>query len=213
MRDEVREFKRDRILIETMKLFYERGFQGTSIDAIAENLNVTKPFIYTYFQNKHALLEALYERSTKNLIAGVDEIFGLDLPPDELLRHLIEFYVRQNIENRELTAIFLNEERNLPTESLEKLRSQNRSFDHKLTDLIRKGVETGVFVVEDATVGSMAISGMVRWVYRWFNPNGRIGVEELCRQMSLLALNLVGYTGEKTKKRRQTTRPKATLSA
>jgi AcrR family transcriptional regulator len=202
MRDEIREFKRDRILEETLKLFYERGFQGTSIDSIAEILNVTKPFIYTYFQNKHALLEALYERATENLIAGVDEIFGLDLPPEELLRRLVEFYVRQNVDNRELTAIFLNEERNLPEERLNQLRQQNRSFDHKLTDLIRKGIKSQVFVVEDATVASMSISGMVRWVHRWFDPNGRLRVADLCRQMSVLALNMVGYTGAGKKPRR-----------
>jgi AcrR family transcriptional regulator len=202
MRDEIREFKRDRILEETLKLFYERGFQGTSIDSIAEILNVTKPFIYTYFQNKHALLEALYERATENLIAGVDEIFGFDLPPEELLRRLVEFYVRQNVDNRELTAIFLNEERNLPEERLNQLRQQNRSFDHKLTDLIRKGIKSQVFVVEDATVASMSISGMVRWVHRWFDPNGRLRVADLCRQMSVLALNMVGYTGAGKKPRR-----------
>jgi AcrR family transcriptional regulator len=206
MRDEIREFKRDRILEESLNLFYERGFQGTSIDSIAENLNVTKPFIYTYFQNKHALLEALYERATANLIAGVDEIFGLNLPPEELLSRLVDFYVRQNVENRELTAIFLNEERNLPEGSLNKLRGQNRSFDGKLTDLIRKGVKSRVFVVEDPTVASMSISGMVRWVHRWFDPKGRLQVADLCRQMSVLALNMVGYTGVPGKKPRKTSR-------
>ena len=206
MRDEVREFKRDRILAETMRLFYARGFQGASIDAIAESLNVTKPFIYSYFQNKHALLEALYERVAVSLNSGVDKIMSSGLAPGETLRQLVEFYVRENVENRELTAIFLNEERNLSEERVVQLREQNRSFDHKLTNLIREGVKTGVFVVEDSSVASMSISGMVRWVHRWFNPAGRLEVDDLCRQMSTLALNLVGYSEAVPRKSRRPTR-------
>ena len=206
MRDEVREFKRDRILAETMRLFYARGFQGASIDAIAESLNVTKPFIYSYFQNKHALLEALYERVAVSLNSGVDKIMSSGLPPHEMLRQLVEFYVRENVDNRELTAIFLNEERNLTEERLAQLREQNRSFDHKLTNLIREGVESGVFVVEDCSVASMSISGMVRWVHRWFKPTGRLEVDDLCRQMSTLALNLVGYSEAVPRKSRRPTR-------
>jgi AcrR family transcriptional regulator len=210
MRDEVREFKRDRILAETLRLFCARGFQGASIDAIAESLNVTKPFIYTYFQNKHALLEALYERVAVSLNSGVDKIMNSGLPPDEMLRQLVEFYVRENVENRELTVIFLNEERNLSAERLAELLEQNRSFDHKLTNLIREGVRTGVFVVEDCSVASMSISGMVRWVHRWFNPAGRLEADDLCRQMSTLALNLVGHSQAVPQKSRRSTRSVST---
>lgn len=203
MREEVREFKRERILAETTRIFYERGFGGTSIDAIAERLKVTKPFIYSYFQSKHALLEALYERAIENLNSGVDEIFSSDEEPEEQLRRLVEFYVRRNVESRELTAIFLNEERNLNPASLETFRVQQRRFDKKLTSLISRGVEAGVFKVTDATVASFSISGMVRWVHRWYAPEGRLKVDELCRLMSTLALNLVGYTERRTNSKRR----------
>jgi len=193
MRVQVRDFKRERVLEEATKLFYERGFQGSSIDAIAERLSVTKPFIYTYFENKHALLVALYERAVGDLNAGVDNIFSVDHAPEEQLELLVKFYVRQNIESRELTAIFLNEERNLSPEILAEIREKHREFDRKLTNLIRKGVKSGVFHVEDAGLASLSISGMVRWVHRWYNPSGRLKPEEVCHKVATLALNLVCY--------------------
>ncbi len=49
MREEISAYKRDRILEEAVKLFYERGFSGTTLDDIAGKLGVTKPFIYTHF--------------------------------------------------------------------------------------------------------------------------------------------------------------------
>lgn len=193
MRSQVREFKRERVLEEATKLFFERGFQGSSIDAIAERLSVTKPFIYTYFENKHALLEAIYERAVKNLNSGVDDIFSVDYPPEEQLRLLVEFYVRQNIESRELTAIFLNEERNLSAQKLAEIRAEQREFDRKLTALIRKGVRAGTFTVDDPAMASLSISGMVRWVHRWYNPDGRLDADQICRSLATLALKMVGY--------------------
>ncbi len=193
MKEEVREFKRNRILSIATELFQERGFQGVSIDALAEKLSVTKPFIYTYFQNKHALLEEMYERAIAALLQGIEEVFRTPGMPEDQLTRLVQFYVRQNVQNRALTAVFLNEERNLNPQALEKFRVAQRDFDRQLRALIQRGIDNGVFVVEDATVAAMSIDGMVRWVHRWYQPDGRISVDELCLQMSGLALNLLGY--------------------
>src|ERR1700755_1038957 len=59
MREEILAYKRERILEEAVKLFYERGFSGTTLDDIATELGVTKPFIYTHFRSKVELLEAI----------------------------------------------------------------------------------------------------------------------------------------------------------
>ena len=47
--DEVATLKRERILDEAAKLIAERGYHGTTIDAIAEKFGATKPFIYYHF--------------------------------------------------------------------------------------------------------------------------------------------------------------------
>ena len=61
-RDQVRDFKRERILEEASVLFYERGYRGTTLDAIAERLEVSKPFIYHHFSSKAELLVEIYKR-------------------------------------------------------------------------------------------------------------------------------------------------------
>ena len=56
MRDELKDFKRKRILDVASELFFELGYKGTSIDAIADRLHATKPFIYYHFENKADIL-------------------------------------------------------------------------------------------------------------------------------------------------------------
>ena len=45
LKSELALFKRRRIREEAARLFFSQGYENSSIDAIAERLQVTKPFI------------------------------------------------------------------------------------------------------------------------------------------------------------------------
>ena len=56
LKHEVADFKRRRIREEASHLFFEQGYESTTLDAIAQRLDVTKPFLYTHYANKTELL-------------------------------------------------------------------------------------------------------------------------------------------------------------
>jgi AcrR family transcriptional regulator len=63
---------RAKILSVAERLFTERGFDGTSIRAISEELGMTKSSLYHHFPNKDAILLALFgERSNE-----LEELLG-----------------------------------------------------------------------------------------------------------------------------------------
>jgi TetR/AcrR family transcriptional regulator, mexJK operon transcriptional repressor len=51
----LRQIKRGQILQAAQRLFIERGFERTSMEAIREAAEVSKPTLYTHYQNKEAL--------------------------------------------------------------------------------------------------------------------------------------------------------------
>ena len=53
---------KDRILNESIKLFAQNGFDGTSMASIAKQIGVTKPSLYAHYENKLALFEACLEK-------------------------------------------------------------------------------------------------------------------------------------------------------
>ena len=73
MRNEILAYKRERILEEAVKLFYARGFSGTTLDDIATELGVTKPFIYTHFRSKVELLEAICRPTIEMSLQAISE--------------------------------------------------------------------------------------------------------------------------------------------
>lgn len=195
VKEHIKEYKRELILNAASKLFYEKGFQKTTIDDIGAALGVTKPFIYTYFENKYAILEQLFDQAFHDLYADVIKVLNnKEGTPQDRLQRFVTVYVEKNIERQKITAIMLEEEKNLNAKKVADIRRKQREFDTKLARLIEEGVSSGVFHVNDPMIASLAISGMVRWTHRWYSPQGRLSVSELTQNLSTLALNLVGYT-------------------
>src|SRR4051812_32159091 len=76
IRDEVAALKRERTISVAAELFYERGYENTSLDAIAERMNVTKPFIYAHFTSKAELLAEICSRGIGSALEALDSVLA-----------------------------------------------------------------------------------------------------------------------------------------
>ena len=195
MRDEVLAFKRERILEEARDLIFERGYQGATLDAVAERLNVGKPFIYAHFENKAELLVEICQRGTKYSLAAVDEALRQPGTPTEKLLHMTRNFTRAVYEHRANVAIYFREEKYLPPEAARRIDRWRKEFDDKLSTLLEAGVKAGEFRIRDVRLTTLAIGGMISWMFTWYRPGGRLSNEELVAGMTDLVLKLVGAEG------------------
>ena len=62
----------DRILDAALASFASRGYEATSLDAVAKELELTKQTILYWFPSKDALLEAVIARSAAHLSAALE---------------------------------------------------------------------------------------------------------------------------------------------
>ena len=63
----------DRILDAALASFASRGYEATSLDAVAKELELTKQSILYWFPSKDALLEAVIARSADDLSAALGD--------------------------------------------------------------------------------------------------------------------------------------------
>ncbi len=63
----------ERILDAALASFATRGYEATSLDALAAGLDVTKQTILYWFPSKEVLLEAVVDRSTVELSAALED--------------------------------------------------------------------------------------------------------------------------------------------
>lgn len=193
--EDIRAYKRDAILDVALELFFERGYVGTTVDAVAERLSVSKPFIYSYFRSKGDILIAVYETLMNKIIALLDEAIDLDGPPSERFRKFIYEFSKENMQSQMIASVFLQEEKHLDASYVASIRRRQGEFDSKLRDLIQEGIKSGEFDVPDASLAAMGVTGMVRWIQRWYRPDGRYSVDYIATMFSDMALRAVGFTG------------------
>jgi AcrR family transcriptional regulator len=192
IRDEVLALKRERILEEARSLFYERGYQGATLDAVAARLNVTKPFIYAYFENKAELLGEICQRGTKGTLDAVQEALRRSGRPRERLDFFIREMSRVVVDHQANVTIYFREEKHVPPETAAKIDAWREQIDHALTTLLKEGVAASEFEIEDVALASLAIGGLVTWMFTWYRPHGRLSPEQLAAGMSGLVRKLVG---------------------
>jgi AcrR family transcriptional regulator len=192
MRDEILAYKRERILEEAVKLFYERGFTGTTLDDIAAELGVTKPFIYTHFRGKVELLAALCKPTIEMSLEAIVSASARSGTPTERLRHAITDFTKVVLQRQPNIAIYFREEKNLSREALAEITALRKRFDHLLSALLLEGVAAGEFEIEDHSIAALALGGMISWAYTWYRPGGRLTIEQTASHMADLALRMAG---------------------
>lgn len=198
IRDEVAALKRERTIGAAVELFYRYGYENTTLDAIAERLGVTKPFIYASFTSKGELLAEICSRGIASSLEAINSVLDTRAPPTKRLGALTERFVTAVLKNQMHIAIFTREEKNLAPADFQRISDMRREFDDKLTKMLEAGVKTGEFRIEDPRLAALAIGGMVSWAYVWYRPNGRLPLPSIAEHMSRLVLAMVGAEIELT---------------
>ena len=70
------ERRRPDLLDAALRLFLERGYDGTSMQAVADDAGVTKPVVYAAFDGKDALFRALLAREEERILAEIQGAFA-----------------------------------------------------------------------------------------------------------------------------------------
>ena len=75
--------KRQGIMAAASQLFLNRGFHGTSMDALAEAAGVSKATVYSHFTDKNALYQALIQSKVSNYqLDDLSPYLGWDMNDD-----------------------------------------------------------------------------------------------------------------------------------
>lgn len=170
------------------QVFYERGYDGASLQDIADRLGMLKGSLYYYIHTKEDLLfeviKAVYEQG----LAAVRE--AAEIPGDPLARleRVIIAHVGQTCRNLVATAVYLHELNSLPTKLRQKV--DGRSYQSVFLDLLEEAQEAGLLRPGvEPRLATFWILGSTNWVYRWFHHDGQFTASLVASQFAELAIN------------------------
>lgn len=166
--------KREKIFQIATKLFAERGFQNTTTRDISKAAGMSDAGVYYYFDSKELLL---YQILDETLVKGLDlikEIDQSDKSPGEKLAAITRLYTEYYALDINRVKLLVEEQKCLSSEHRKKLNMKQREYLDILVKILEALKDQGEMVDLDSSVCAFAFFGMVHWVYRWFNPSGRI---------------------------------------
>lgn len=179
LKAELAHFKRRRIREEAAHLIFQQGYESATIDAIAERLQVTKPFIYSYYKNKGEILSDISRLGITLSLQKLDECLQTSGTYWDRLKLIVDRVTRLVLDNEECIVVYVREEKNLDEEAAREIRELRSLFDHRLAELLIAGNEAGEFHIDSPGPTAKTISGMMSWVAFWYMPDGHWSESEI----------------------------------
>lgn len=163
-----REERIDLILRVASQVLAERGYHSTSLEMIAEQLDLTKASLYHYYGSKDELVRACLARVAHQTIDQMSELASQPGTPTEQLRRLIVEQIRISTQDEpEMSRLFL-QHFDWP-DSMSEVVRRYRAEHTRLFDLaIEAGLASGEFVSENIDIARHCMFGSLNYVSVWF---------------------------------------------
>lgn len=176
----VRKNKYDKILSVTTHLISQKGFQGTSLQKIADKVGLHKSSLFHYIKNKEELLFRILEKSMDEANINLEKITThRELGPEEKLKKAFDSHLTLLGEYIYNVNIYLNEFRSLSKKNktvyLEKRKKYERDFEKIIVEMKTKGYFNGL----DTKIVTFGILGMLNWVVKWYKKVGPLTTGEI----------------------------------
>lgn len=186
-------FKKNRIVEAASHLFYERGYSNCTLDNVAEVLGVTKPFLYSYFRNKEAILAAICEVGISESLAVLETaLAGEHKNNRALLVEVVSQVGQIVIDRQEYIVVYQREIKHLSAVDHQRILRLRHSFDHQVGELIRQGVANGEFREDIDPFVAVWIGGLISWIPTWYSVDGKRSADEVIQYLVQATLRLAG---------------------
>ena len=175
------------ILRAASTLFRRQGLHGTGMRDIAAAAGMAVGNLYYYFRDKHALLAFCQEDALAGLLDLAAWVRSLPQRPDHKLYLLIVGHLLVLHEGSPGSVAHLDVDALEPA-ARQAVVARRDAYEGGFRQLLRQGVDNGVFRPVDPKVAGATILGALNWTAQWYHPDGDTSPRQLGEQLAELLL-------------------------
>ncbi|KQX68130.1 MULTISPECIES: TetR/AcrR family transcriptional regulator [unclassified Paenibacillus] len=141
-----KEFDEDAVLIKAMRLFWEQGYEKTSMMDLVSHMGVHKRSMYDSFGDKHSLYIKALKRYSEMIEQSVKRIINGTISAEEAIRLLLETTIRRDDDELPKGCLMVNTAVELAPHDSESRAWVNQSltdFEQLIRELIEAGQQSG----------------------------------------------------------------------
>ncbi len=159
--------RREELTRIAARLFAERGYQGTSLADLADELGVQKPSLYHHIASKEDLLWEVAREGAEAFHAALDAV-PADAAATDRIRLALRGHLAVVAEQLDVATVFVREWRYLAGERRDLFVAERRRYEQRVRELFRDGVD-GSELRTDLDVGTAVLLFLssANWAYTW----------------------------------------------
>ncbi len=141
-----KQFDKQAALDGAMQLFWAKGFHGTSMQDLVDNLGVNRQSLYDTFGGKHELFEAALERYRDLQALPIRRALEQEGPVGEVLRRLFDGMINMLIESDGKGCLMVNSTTELASQDevvYGTCSANARQLEAALTGLMARAQQNG----------------------------------------------------------------------
>ena len=182
-KDVQHELKRTAILKTAARLFNQNGFRETSLNDLAQELQVTKPTLYYYIENKEDILFQCLLTAITQMLEQTATIQSADLTGLEKLSRFIHLF----------TSMFDDEFGRclsrpgpdpLSDNYLQQIDPLYQQLDAAMRDIVNSGIEDKSIRACNPKITAFTIFGAINWMTKWYQVDGEMTTREVADEMA-----------------------------
>jgi AcrR family transcriptional regulator len=177
------------ILRTAARIFAEKNYHSTSMRDISRETNVSLAGLYHYCKSKEELLFLIQDNCFGRVLERLEQRLEGVEDPIAKLSIFIENHLSFFAANMAEMKVLSHEAESLRGDLYTHVSTRKDKYT-KLARLILRDVQTSRENQQpvDLTVATYALFGMMNWIYNWYDPGGKLKVDDLAQHLTQLFL-------------------------
>jgi AcrR family transcriptional regulator len=178
------------ILRTAARIFAEKSYHSTSMRDISRETGVSLAGLYHYCKSKEELLFLIQDHCFGRVLERVEQrVKGID-EPSEKLRIFIDNHLSFFAANMAEMKVLSHEAESLAGDLHRHVLTKKDRYAKLARRILREiqDLQRSKSTV-DLTVATYALFGMMNWIYNWYDPRGKLSVNQLVDNITRLFLN------------------------
>jgi AcrR family transcriptional regulator len=181
------EGQRELILERAAALFARNGYQGTSMNQVAEACGLSKATLYHYYRDKYALLVSIADGHVTRLRAIVDDALAEESTSEGQMRALVRRLVEEYANAQNAHRVLTEDVKFLQPEDRDRILGKEREVVAGFARVVA-ALRPDLKEAAMSKPLTMLLFGMVNWMFTWMKPHGALSYDEMAPVVSDLFL-------------------------
>ena len=182
--------KLELILRTSARIFAEKSYHSTSMRDIARETNVSLAGLYHYCKSKEELLFLIQDHCFRRVMESLEQRTKGVEDPSARLRIFIDNHLSFFVANMAEMKVLSHEAESLAGDWHKHVSTKKDRYAKVARKILREIQEqNGKRGSVDLTVATYALFGMMNWIYNWYDPRGKLSVNQLVDNITRLFLS------------------------